>query len=350
MSKYTISILELIREYTADSTLPISKRIDLAIPKIFDFSYPIYEESHRKVLERKILMHYLNKEIGLETPDLWKIYLESRFNEIMPYYNELYRLQDEMLGIDFLHDTDLKINADHENTEKGKQENKLDTSNETNGKNSETDILSSVAKSSDNSTTDASGTTTDKNSTTTASENKVVGTETVNGSGGSTTVSENTDSGTSNTVSSSFPQGRLAGGNYADGSSDTTTSNTTTGNATTETTETKTTTDEKTTTESSTAQGQSDGTHTDKTTTASSSNSEQTNVRDNAQNTSSSSNGSQTGKEEYENSDSGTSNEKKYGLSGNRTVASMILEYRDSILNIDKMIIDDLADLFITIY
>ena len=350
MSKYTISILELIREYTADSTLPISQRIDLAIPKIFDFSFPIYEESHRKVLERKILMHYLNKEIGLETPDLWKLYLENRFNEIMPYYNELYRLQDEMMGIDFLHDTDLKINEEHENTESGKQENKLDTSNETTGKNTETDILTVTTKNSETSTTENSGTTTDKNSTTTTGENKESETESVSGSGGSTTVGENSENGSNNTVTNSFPQGRLAGGNYADGSSDTTTTNTTSSNATTETTETRTTTDEKTTTENSTVQGQNDGSHTDKTTVENSSNSEQTNVRDNVQNSTSNSSGSQTGSENFENVDSGNRNEKKYGLSGNRTIASMILEYRDNILNIDKMIIDDLADLFITIY
>lgn len=350
MSKYTISILELIREYTADSNLPISQRIDLAIPKIFDFSFPIYEETHRKVLERKILMHYLNKEIGLETSDLWKLYLENRLNEIMPYYNELYRLQDEMTGIDFLHDTDLKINEEHENTETGAQETKLDTTNETTGKNTETDILTSTNTSSENSTTDSTGTTTDTTATTLTGEKTEKGKQTNTGSSGSSSNGEISENGTSNTVTSSFPQGRLAGGNYADGSNDTTTTNTSSNTTTTESTESRTVADEKTTTENSTTQSQNDGSHTDKTVVTNSSKNEQTNVRDNAQNTSSNTTGTQTGKENFENSDSGTRNEKKYGLSGNRTIASMILEYRDSILNIDKMIIDELADLFITIY
>jgi len=36
-------------------------------------------------------MHYFNKEIGLETVELWKFYLEERLNLIMPYYNEMYK-------------------------------------------------------------------------------------------------------------------------------------------------------------------------------------------------------------------------------------------------------------------
>lgn len=59
--------------------------------KIFDFDYPIYDESYRSVLETKILKHYYTREIGLETVGLWKLKLDTKMNEIMPYYNQLYR-------------------------------------------------------------------------------------------------------------------------------------------------------------------------------------------------------------------------------------------------------------------
>lgn len=350
MSKYTISILELIREYTADSALPISKRIDLAIPKIFDFNFPIYEESHRVVLERKILMHYLNKEIGLETPDLWKLYLENRFNEIMPYYNELYRLQNEMMGIDFLHDTDLKIDEEHSDTENGTQENKLDTTNETIGKNTEKDTLSSTTTTSESSSTTSTGTTTNTTTSSESVENKEKGTQTISDTATSATTTNGSENVSSNTVTSSFPQGRLAGGNYADGSSDTTTKNTSSSTNNVESTDNKTISDDKTATQTSTSQTKNDGSNSDKTETTQSSKNEQSDTRDNLQNSNLNSSGSQSGIENFENNNSGNRNEKKYGLSGNRTIASMILEYRDSILNIDKMIIDDLSDLFITIY
>lgn len=61
------------------------------IPALND--YPIFDESYRNVLNTKILKHYYDHEIGLETPDLFNHYLSTRMTEIMPYYNEIYRVQ-----------------------------------------------------------------------------------------------------------------------------------------------------------------------------------------------------------------------------------------------------------------
>lgn len=89
MSKYTTQ-LRFIIEMNSEEGFPISQRIEQATSKIFNFNYPIWSEDYRKILEKKILMHYFNKEIGLETVGLWKLYLEERLNLIMPYYNEMY--------------------------------------------------------------------------------------------------------------------------------------------------------------------------------------------------------------------------------------------------------------------
>lgn len=59
--------------------------------KIFSFDYPIYDEAYRPVLETKILKHFYTREIGLETVGLWKLKLDTKMNEIMPYYNQLYK-------------------------------------------------------------------------------------------------------------------------------------------------------------------------------------------------------------------------------------------------------------------
>ena len=72
----------------------IDEIIALARPKIFNFYYPIYDENHREELETKILKHYYTREIGLETYGLWKLKLNTRMNEIMPYYNQLYESVD----------------------------------------------------------------------------------------------------------------------------------------------------------------------------------------------------------------------------------------------------------------
>lgn len=53
-------------------------------------SYPIFDESYRAGLNRKIIDHYEFREIGLETPALFRKFLLRRMREIMPYYNQLY--------------------------------------------------------------------------------------------------------------------------------------------------------------------------------------------------------------------------------------------------------------------
>lgn len=68
----------------------VGQVITNAIPQIFNFDFPIYEESHREELEKKILYHYYMYEIGSETAGLWKLRLQTKLNEIMPYYNQLY--------------------------------------------------------------------------------------------------------------------------------------------------------------------------------------------------------------------------------------------------------------------
>ena len=59
----------------------------------YDFGlneYPIYDEEYRPILNKKILDHYKFREIGFETVAMFKHYLKTKMNEIMPYYNKLY--------------------------------------------------------------------------------------------------------------------------------------------------------------------------------------------------------------------------------------------------------------------
>lgn len=79
--------------------------ITKAMPKVFDFTFPIFDEAYRPVLERKILMHYYTREIAFETAALWKLKLETRLNEIMPKYNKLYNL--ELINYNPIWDVDL---------------------------------------------------------------------------------------------------------------------------------------------------------------------------------------------------------------------------------------------------
>ena len=86
MAKYTITIKTLI-----DNN--------------FDFqmtSYPIFDETYRNTLNNNILHHYYENEIGFETAPLFRFYLNQKLNEIMPYYNELYKVQKKLINDNLL--------------------------------------------------------------------------------------------------------------------------------------------------------------------------------------------------------------------------------------------------------
>ena len=103
----------------------INRIVTEASPLIFDFEFPIFDESYRLVLERKILKHFYTREIGEETVGLWKLRLDTKLNEIMPYYNKLY--MSELLEFNPLYTTDLTRKKDNEIT--GQNEGTVDSTN-----------------------------------------------------------------------------------------------------------------------------------------------------------------------------------------------------------------------------
>lgn len=109
MSKYTTQV-RFICETAAGLTDSvgfngINEVIQKAIPNVFNFDFPIYDESYRNVLCTKILRHYYTREIAAETVGLWKLWLDTRLNEIMPYYNQLYK--SAMIDFNPMYDVDL---------------------------------------------------------------------------------------------------------------------------------------------------------------------------------------------------------------------------------------------------
>lgn len=83
----------------------VSEVIEAARPQIFEFDYPIFEQSYKPELETKIIKHFYTQEICAETFGLWQLYLDRKMNEIMPYYNQLYK--SALIEYDPLEDTNL---------------------------------------------------------------------------------------------------------------------------------------------------------------------------------------------------------------------------------------------------
>jgi hypothetical protein len=124
MSKYTTQV-RFICETAAglsesEGQTSVKQIIATAIPSVFDFDFPIFDESYRTVLETKILKHYYTREIGLETVGLWKLKLDTKLNEIMPFYNQLYK--SELIEFNPMYDVDLTRDHNLKREETTKQD------------------------------------------------------------------------------------------------------------------------------------------------------------------------------------------------------------------------------------
>lgn len=109
MAKYTTEVRSICEvAYGLENSVgQVSVNDIVSSPKVqrsvFNFSFPIFNEEYRPVLESKILKHYYTQEIGEETVGLWKLRMDTRLNEIMPYYNKLY--ESELIEFDPMKNT-----------------------------------------------------------------------------------------------------------------------------------------------------------------------------------------------------------------------------------------------------
>lgn len=120
MSTYTTELRYILESYAGlDSSTEypsIDTVISKARKKLFSFNYPIFDEKYREHLESLICLHYYRREIGFETVGLFKLYLEQKMREIMPFYNQLYKSEllefNPFYDVDLTRDRKLKHNAE----------------------------------------------------------------------------------------------------------------------------------------------------------------------------------------------------------------------------------------------
>lgn len=301
MSKYTTQLRWIIEESVQDLNITsISDKINASREKIFDFEYPIWENQYKPILERKILFHYFNEEIALETPALFKLYLEERLNLIMPYYNDLYKTT--IYDYDPL--TDIDLTEIYRLDKKAKQV--VDSKNVIDYESDEKIKSNSDRKLSG----DFDSKTTDKGTiNNVGSQNKSV-----------------IDDGTTESLTSDLPQVTFATTDYGSNSTDTKSKNTNT-------------TDDKTTNVETR----------DLTGTAKNITNDNENIDINTDdNILSKTDGKidtitdDTANDDYYN--------RKTGNSGKNSFTELMGQYRDRLINIDKMIVYELEDLFMGVW
>ena len=175
MAKYTVTIKSLI-----DNNFNFGLN-----------SYPIFDENYRSTLNNNILNHYYINEIGFETANLFKFYLNQTMSEIMPAYNVLYIAQKHLLDNNLLF-------------------NNVNISENLQGADSSSSSLSSSSSDSSSSNNSSSDSSSSNNSSSDLSSNNSSSNNSSSNSGSSTSSSNSTSSGNSKSLFQDTPQGQLS--------------------------------------------------------------------------------------------------------------------------------------------
>lgn len=275
-------------KYTTELRYLIENNFDIGLK-----DYPIFDENYREPLNRKIINHYYFREIGFETAELFKRYLNNTMNEIMPYYNQLFK--SELLEFNPFYNVDKTVTADKNN-------------------NSVSDFVGNISgKNTQTADTENTQTNNGKQQTTTAA------TSTGESVGNSTTTNKNKN------VSSDTPQGFLSINSI---DNETYASAAEMGNAES--------INNSKATSNNAENGITDQTTADETKATGNSKSNATTETDTANKTTSN---------DFENYISHV-----IGKSEGETYSEMLMKFRETFLNIDMMIIDELKTCFMMIY
>lgn len=108
MSKYTTEVRFICESKSGLSESKGFGSVDEVLngswDKIFTSKVSFFDEEYRGVLCKKILKHYYLREIGCETVGIWLLWMNTKLEEIMPYYNKLY--ESELIKFNPMYDVD----------------------------------------------------------------------------------------------------------------------------------------------------------------------------------------------------------------------------------------------------
>lgn len=91
MSKYTTELRYIVEQALDDvGASHTEENWPLCYAAVGLDDYPIFDETHRAILNNKIIRHYYMREIGAETSGRFRLFVRDAMHLIMPYYNQLY--------------------------------------------------------------------------------------------------------------------------------------------------------------------------------------------------------------------------------------------------------------------
>jgi hypothetical protein len=141
MSKYTTEVRFICESKSGLSESKGFGSVDEVLngswDKIFTSKVSFFDEKYRGVLCKKILKHYYLREIGCETVGIWLLWMNTKLEEIMPYYNKLY--ESELIKFNPMYDVDWNRKGNKTGNESGSE------SRSTSGNNSGTNTQSGTS-------------------------------------------------------------------------------------------------------------------------------------------------------------------------------------------------------------
>jgi hypothetical protein len=117
MSSYTTQLRSYVEKFSQEEMLSNRERIEKGRPHLFDFDYPIFDQTYKKVFETNFIRNFYMVEIGFETEELFKFNLETWLLINMPYFNKMF--ESELLVFDPLKNTELT--TEHNRANEGTQ-------------------------------------------------------------------------------------------------------------------------------------------------------------------------------------------------------------------------------------
>lgn len=121
MSKYTTEVRFICENKSGLSVSKGLASVDEVLNgswnKIFTSKVSFFDESYKGVLCKKILKHYYLREIGCETVGIWLLWMNTKLEEIMPYYNKLY--ESELIKFNPMYDVDWNRKGNKTGNESG---------------------------------------------------------------------------------------------------------------------------------------------------------------------------------------------------------------------------------------
>lgn len=163
MAKYTTEVRTICESKAGYEESKGANNVDtvinLAWDKIFTTNCTFFDNEYKPVLCKKILKHYYRREIGAETVGLWTLWMNTKLEEIMPYYNQLYN--SELIEFDPMTNMNLTKTGNTAGTENTAESNTLsrETTAEDGGRRTESGSSNATSEASSDATTLNSDTT-----------------------------------------------------------------------------------------------------------------------------------------------------------------------------------------------